>query len=552
MLCHRGSKVIFIAPAYVTNQYVCTLYRTVIPARQPGLIENKGFRPQKSEFIKTAFMNKALYDTYKKLSDTERSELNFKFKDSPVGLKLLEFLEKCENRNFKNSDAVKFVYPGDATSYSILENRYFKLRKKIADELQAPSSINPSQILTDEELKLYRCKNLVLNDNKEEAFRQLSELEKDCWQKNIFELLPAIIDQLIFFNQSFNRNDDNKQLFQKLEKAIQLQHDMNRFLMIARQVYEINYRKGIRHAKKELNSLKEIASKHDEFPRFLMCYHHISLYYKLGSQDYITEMQVVSRHLAEFKKLYAQNPLMPLISYKVNYVKYQHFHFNQSTMFYHFNRCEFEEAYQCMNEVWDLVHASGSIFGMYKSESFYNNMFTVQRVAGKYEEANRTSDFFINFLKENNQQNKLCVAYTQKARLYADIYPNTGMIKMDFSYLLAQVDEYIREVKKTGNAQLSFEQVLALKMQLLLIRKDYGKAKEIMKMKEVQDYLEPVNCFELFREFMFLLENKTPASKEFQELSKKASAQKYKAVTPNEMMNLKWIINFIDKLQKQK
>jgi hypothetical protein len=442
---------------------------------------------------------------------------------------------------------VAFIYENDKkTPYNVLENRYFKLRKKVMDELQSGEEVDVGALFTEEELKFNRCKNLLLVENKEEAFRQLTELEKDCWEKNIFELLPGIIDQLIFFNQSFNRNEHNKEIYDRLDNAIELQYDMQRFSRVARQIYEINYAKGIKHAKKEFNTLKELATKHKNYPRFLMCYHHLCMYYKLGSADYIHEMQVISRHVSEFKKLYAKHPLMPLINYKVNYVKFQHFHFHQSTMFYHFNRCEFREADACMNEVWDLVNGSDSIFRMYKTESLYSNVFYIKCMAGKYDEANKTSDQFLAFLKENNQMDKLTHGYVQKAKLYADMHPNTGILKMDPGFLNAQVDEYIRQVRKADNVQLSLDQILALKIKLLLIEGKPAKAKEILQENIVKEHLSELRCYEFFEELILLMSQR---AKNYEGLAKKVQVAKYKAMLPGEVMHLKWIAEFIKKLK---
>ena len=145
-------------------------------------------------------MNKTLYDDYKKLSEIEQSELNYKFKDSPVGLKLIDFLKNCSNRNFKNSDAVSFVYNNNSekTTYSVLENRYFKLRKKILDELLKSTVDNQTgELLTPEQLILYRNKNLTSASNKEGAYKELVELEKECWKKNIFEITVITILQKV-------------------------------------------------------------------------------------------------------------------------------------------------------------------------------------------------------------------------------------------------------------------------------------------------------------------------------------------------------------------
>src|ERR1051326_2265703 len=78
-------------------------------------------------------MNKQLFDSYKKLAETEKAEMRFRLKDSPVGLSFIEFLDKCNNRNFRNSDVVQHIYKDelDKKPYAVLENRFFKLRKKI-------------------------------------------------------------------------------------------------------------------------------------------------------------------------------------------------------------------------------------------------------------------------------------------------------------------------------------------------------------------------------------------------------------------------------------
>src|ERR1051326_6417565 len=147
-------------------------------------------------------MNKQLFDSYKKLAETEKAEMRFRLKDSPVGLSFIEFLDKCNNRNFRNSDVVQHIYKDelDKKPYAVLENRFFKLRKKITDEFLSRAS-DHATFLPEEENELQNCRKLIRENEKEAAFHRLTALEKDCWEKNIFELLPAIIDQLIFCNQ---------------------------------------------------------------------------------------------------------------------------------------------------------------------------------------------------------------------------------------------------------------------------------------------------------------------------------------------------------------
>jgi len=494
-------------------------------------------------------MNKEVFDVYKKLTDVQKSELNYKFKDSPVGLKFLSFLEKTSNRNFKNREVVEYIYSNEKNvEYAVLENRYFKLRKKIYDELVAIVSSQPfaqGNLLAEEEKKLYHAKSLALAENKESAYKQLIELEKECWQKNIFELLPTIIDLLVFLNQSFNQHEKNKVLYARYEKAMDALYDIQKVTLNARLIYELNFSKGIKYAQKQFAVLKDLALKNKEYPRFSMCYHHISLYYKLGSVDYYKEMHVISRHLSAYKKLYAQNPLMPLINYRANYVKYQHFHFAQSTMFYHFNRCEFEDALASIKEVWDLVHSDDSIFRVYKTEALYSNMFTLQCMAGKYEDAIVTTDLFVSFLKENNQSVNLPFAYTQKARIYTDLYPNTSRLKIDKSFLVDQLDEYIKRVKKENNSLLPYDQAQLVRLRLHVIDKEYKKALLLLEDSEVQAYLKSNGMLDLYKELLAILI--THSHEKWHQLlvfNKKLTQVKYKLKSPSEYLNINWLLHF--------
>lgn len=492
-------------------------------------------------------MNKDLFDQYKKLQDSERLELNYKFKASPKALLFLDFLQKCTQRNFKTAEVVSLLYPEDkSTAYPVLENRYFKLRKKLLDELQALSKDDSQQLLTDEERVLFQVKNITFQENKEAAYRQLNELEKKCWELNIFELLPTVIDQLIFYNQIFNRHAENKVLFERMERANRLLFEINKVILTARKIYELNFYVGIKGARKELALLKELAVKNKDYPRFLLCYHHISLYYKLGSSDYLSEMQVISRHLAEFKRLYAKHATMPLVSYKVNYERYQHFHFNQSTLFFYFNRCEFVDAAVACKTMWDMVNEPNSIFRTYKTESFYNNCFTVFLMAGRFEEANAINDAFIAFLKENGQQEKLSHAYSQKARLYVDTFPDSRLVKFDPDFLLTQLNEYIKKLKKEENTLVSLDQVQTLKMELLIGMKSYKNAELILKDPIVKVYLSGHHCWEHYRELLDnLLETGKLTESGGRQLIKKIEKQLFQSKIPGEVLHLRWLIRYI-------
>ena len=488
-------------------------------------------------------MNKELFDNYKKLSVTGKSELRFKMKDSPVGLSFLEFLDACTNRNFRNSDAVDHIYKTEKgiKPYAVLENRFFKLRKKINDEMESSSDADPG-ILPEEELELHRCKRQVRDGDKENAYQSLVALEKDCWAKNIFELLPAILDQLIFCNQSFNRLERNESLYGRLEKAIELNYDISRCMMTARKIYEINFKKGIRFAKKELELMKDLALKHKNYHRFELCYHHVSLYYKLGSTDYINEMQVISRHYRKFRELNSKYPMMPMIGYRSNYRQYQHFHFQLIAVFYHFNRCEFEEAYQAMKEMWVMMEESGSIFNIYKTESSYFNMVNSMIATERYHEADEIADKYTLFLKENGQSDRVSFAHLLKALVWCAAYPKIKTVNL--SFLLSRIDEQIKQLKKNDNVLVSLAEAETLKAKIYFITGQHEKASRQLVMETVKSNLSSLGVYELYTE-LYSIARDGKGSHQYRtrkdDLKKKITSARYLCRSPSAFMQVRWL-----------
>jgi hypothetical protein len=494
-------------------------------------------------------MNKYIYESFKKLSDTERSALAHRFKDSPTVARFINFIEKADSPNFKTTLAIEVVYAEEKekTEFRILENRYFKLRKKVADELKQAKNTDLSGLQTEEEQRFLNARYLIASENKELAYKQLVALEKECWEKNIFELLPSIIDQMIFCNQSFNRLGNNKPLFERQKEAIELQRDMNVLGMTTRMIYEINFTKGADHTSNAMASLRKLAARHKQYPRFLLCYYYVTAYYKLGSNN--TNELTISRNLSAYKKLQKKYPLIPLMQYKTNYVQFQHMHFNQIMISWHFGRCEFEEAYHSMKEVWKMMVNDNSIFKVYKTESSFYNMITAQCMTRNYQEAFETTNEFTAYLKANQQTDKLLVPNVLKAWIYADIYPAT--FKMNPVFLSEQLDEYIKILKKADNTMIALDQTLVLKAKMLIIDKKYDKALKVLKDPVAESYLNALNLNGTFKQLISILHSGSENSKQkLSELSKTIQTLRYKAKIPAEFMHINWLENHLKYLIK--
>ncbi len=474
----------------------------------------------------------------------EQAELRHRYKDSPVGLRLIEFLATSTKEDFKTNDAVTFIYKGDKEEYSVLENRYFKLRKKIYDELQQLRAQKGGVPLPEEEDMLNHCKEMIAAGDKKEAYKLLVELEKTCWERNIFELLPSVLDNMIFCNQATNDREKNAALYPLLEKAIELQYDLNRAIMNIRKIYEIAISTGPAQSKKLLQTLKDFAEKNSKYPRFAMYYHYVSVSYKLSSMEYTQNMQVISRHLAEFKKLYAKHPLIPVIIYKANHAKLFHYHFSQITTFIHTNKLEFEEAYESVKEMWALANSSDSLFRSYRSDSLYFNLFTLQCMTRRYKGAYDTCELYSAFLRDEKRLDRISFMNTMKCLLYVTAYPQT--FKMDVPYLHEQVDEYIKMARKAENIQIPFVQAMLFKAEMYLLNDNVKQAAKLIEDKEVQRYLNTYNLQQLFNSLMELLQKQGDKSKAMSELIQKAQQHRFKVVHIDEMIALNWLIAYAE------
>jgi hypothetical protein len=429
-------------------------------------------------------MKKELYERYKKLDENEKRELKHKLKKSPVAIRLTEFLENVQQANFKNTEVVEHIYKNVQANYATLENRYFKLRKKFLDEYLIRKETHQS--FTEEEKDLAKCLSLLHNNEKDKAYIALQKLERHCWQNNIFELLPRILDQMVFCNQTYNKLNKNKELYKRLETAIYLNSEMAKFNMISRKLYEMYFKNGLPGTKQEFELLNNMANKHPDYPRFSLCYHYLSLYYKISSYDYFENMNVISRHYNKYCELHAKYPEMPMMLYRPNYVYYQNFHFKQISVFIHYNKCEFLEAYSLMKEIYTLINEDNSIFSIYKTDSTYINMLSVLLGCKYYEEAMLLIDNYYKFIKDNNLIEKSAYAHSLKLLVFVEAFTETDFKNSE--YLLPKLNAYIKLLETEENTQFKLGNALALKARYYFCIKDYSKALNLLMHPKVKEW----------------------------------------------------------------
>ncbi len=484
--------------------------------------------------------NILLKEKFSKLSALQKEKLGSEFKNAPLMLKLIAFLEKQKENTFSARNCIMQVYGVDlnASDYKTIENRFFKLRKKLIDALSENNEASTQTHNLDEEMELRECIELFNKGEKALAYKRIEDLEKRCWKKNIFELLPRIIDRLIFCNQSFNRIEDNKTIYKRYDEAVKLNTHVLQVLKKVRQVYEINYLKGISHAKSELRFIKKMADTNPKYPRFEFIYHHLSLYYKLGSSEYIDKMQVLGKHHAALKKIYKTWGNMTIF-YTPNYEYYQEVHLKEISMFYLYNKLDFEEAYKESCELKKFISNNNSP----KAESFFYNAFRAELAAGHYSDAKQTLDDYAAVLRKNNQSDRLPFLYTLQMMLYVYAHPK---IKPDnISYTEKMFEQYIKWAKKNKNLITPYEEALIVKTGYNHIVGKYAENMRLLKENDLEKYFENKDLYNLFILFNDYFAGNKKVISSPAELKNKINALKHKVLTPNSVLLLKRMAEFV-------
>jgi hypothetical protein len=482
-----------------------------------------------------------LQEKFAGLSGLQKEKLGNEFRKAPLMLKLLDFLEKHKGKSFSAHACINQVYGIELSDpgYKTVENRFFKLRKKLLDTLADSGESTAKAHSLDEEMELRECIDLLNKGQKDLSYKRLEELEKRCWQKNLFELLPRVIDRLIFCNQSFNRIEDNKPIYKRYDEAVRLSTLVLQVLRKVRQVYEINYQRGIGAAKSELRFIKKIADNNPDYPRFEFIYHHLSLYYKLGSSEYIDKMQVLGKHHAALKKIYQAHGNMAIF-YVPNHEYYQEVHLKEISMFYLYNKCDFEEAYKESCSLKKFISDNNSP----KAESFFYNAFRAELAAGHYADARHTLEEYAEVLRKNNQTDRLPFVYALQMMLYVYAYPSVKL--ENGAYTEKMFDQYLKWSQKNKNLVAPHEEAVIIKTGYNHIQGRYDENLDLIKAHALEGFFEHKELYKLFVDFNRHFAEEKKSSRGNRELKDRISTMKFKVLTPNSVLLLKRMESFVN------
>lgn len=480
--------------------------------------------------------NNALLTAFKALGDLEKNQLKGSLSGSPIALRLYDFLNEAKGDFLSMPKLINHVYASEkATGINedVLKNRYFKLRQKFLTAIQQQQApIKPSTTYSfKQEIALEAIRGMLAQNRFTEAEQQLEQLGKDCWDLNLFEFLPEVLDHLVFCSHALLKQDRAANYLKQLQKANELLHALNQCKLLSRKIFDITYNKGTKHANAELKKLSEIAGKHKQYPRFQLGYHHLSLYLKISDPNWLSMKQAVNRHLNTQKKLLQQHPNLPIFIIRPNYPIYQQFILLQTQIMVHFNQLEFNDGLIAIEQMYDLIQTH-PILNIYRTVQFYNNMITFLVATRRLNRAKQLIAEFEKMLKQNQwtEDNQMVVLFL-KVWIYTE--PNSAATTTELKQLLAALSKVIAKRDKTDVGDRTTVRLCIFQFRLYYLLGQTNKAKAVLQNPRIHEWLKQNNLHMLFDGLINNTLNTADTKKQLNKI-------KYGGVAPDIFIIARW------------
>lgn len=411
------------------------------------------------------------------LSPEAKSVFQKTFSKAALVLNFLGFLEKQTEDKFRTQDAVLHLYQIKSShkDYTLYENRFFKLRKKVFDYFaETVAEIHP--VFAEQELKLQEIKHLCIDGKHTEATALMILLEKELWENNIFELLPELLDLMIYNNQLSKKNVENGPIYKRCETALALYQDLAEARLLGRQVYDTNITSGLKKTAPYLQKLQRLSIKNKAYPRFKLMYNLASAVSKLGGGglDFKHDFKITNRFITVINQLHDLYPQMPDFRLIAGYSTIQTFHFRNLDVMNNFNAFRFREAAALVTELYKSVIDEHSSMRRMQSTVFFTSTCLVQLLGERYLEALETANTGISFLSARKETDKLPFAYADVVRAHIMLHP----IKSGYSeaFIAEKAEQYIQYHKGYKVFDYNYREALWLKVKHLLVTGKYKEA----------------------------------------------------------------------------
>jgi hypothetical protein len=307
-------------------------------------------------------MNQRIYEDFQRLPDAAQARLRAACADSPKLLALVDFLRLKATAKFRTEQAVQAVYSPElkaGESYAVLENRFYKLRKKLLERIDEERHL-PTVPESPEELELMACRVGMMEGRYLEMQERLLALEERLWKRNLFELLPNVLLSLALCMQRIGRYADALPVLERAHRARLLQSDLLEALGCVRHSQSERMLSGQLGdiAAEGIARLAVLARKHPEYPRFRLLYQAEVLVVKCSAVPALPHAQY-QRLSAQWKALRTEYPAVPFTSIEPGQEAHGNFRITAAESSYHFAHGRMAEAARAQEAAWAAAAEAG-------------------------------------------------------------------------------------------------------------------------------------------------------------------------------------------------
>ncbi len=363
------------------------------------------------------------------LSTPAKKALWAEHKDAPKLWRYLEILET--NEPFSTPKAVQAIYKEDMDTIApqVLYNRFYKLRKvlriKLLDKLK-----NTLKSYTVEEVELKFLQLLSLKNEHAHVLEKAQKLEKKCWEDNLFELLPDLIQLIInalHFHQS-QQSDTIRAYIEKLELASKLQYvlyqsknEVNSFRSYILGGY--NLEEITTHYNQVVNKMRRRATTWKAYQRFSLIYHHISFTIGAQLQNIVHKSgNVLTRHLNQMEKILDTNPYMPAVNYMVHHRLYFLHQLLLNKAVYWYQKGKPKKSYGYILDFQNNKNSNPEVY-LPESERDYYNILLCCWAAKQYQAMLLYTDALREFQVNNGAVKTATPYFVYEILAYTGLYP---------------------------------------------------------------------------------------------------------------------------------
>jgi hypothetical protein len=454
-------------------------------------------------------MNHLLSQRFHALNSSRKAQLRRVLKDSPMALRLLDFLVNTKKEKPSTLEVVQFVY-GPATGelpLNVQQNRFFKLRKKVLALMDhVDEKGDPVEGVLPLERRLFHSRELVNDNFFEQAQKELSGLVADLWSANVFEWLPEALHLQVICRRALNVKEALPSLLNDLENAAQLQFEFRRMQATGGRLFEATMAQNSELAQKEFAKMSSVSQRFSQYPRFALVYHLAAVNNMPFWVGYSSRAHM--RHINVLKRIVEIHPEMPGNTFERNAGPILRYYIAMALSTASMYKGEIREAHAQAVIAWEILSQTPNM-RLKKTESHYHNKASIEVTVGKYRDAIQTMEELIEFLKVQNQDARRLQAYSKLATTYTYAYPS--ILCPDPQFLLNRLEDYIALMRQQHAPQIS--EALCTKAIFCWMNGRHDEAKNIALLPETVPIFD-VPGFGMFKDLLTLGQNPSDAERQ--------------------------------------